>query len=604
MINPFREVFVSLEILEKTDRARYKIILALQACLGFLDLLGVAILGVIGSLAIRGVQSMSAGNRSTKILHWLGIFHLSFQLQVAILGILSVTVFVVKTVMSIFLTRRILHFLSQKSAQTSADLVKRIFLIPELGVKSSTSHEIQYAIGPGISSLCIGVLGSASTLLSDFVLLVILSIGLFIYDPITSTVVTLIFFLVGTVLYLLMFKRARQISEKIVKFNLLSNQTLLETIQTFREIYVRDRREFYIKKISNMRADISISLAEQAFMPSISKYVVELTLVVGALTLASILFVTQDASRAVAGLALFIASGSRIGPALLRLQQSLIQVQSSFSEASPSISLINRLREVVLLQNLKEISNESEFEGQVEISNLNFSYPDSDVRILKNINLTIPEGSTIAIVGPSGSGKSTLVDLILGLHLPESGSVTISSKNPRDAISVWPGKIAYVPQDVRIIDGTIKDNIVLGYDAPEIDEGRVLNSIAVSQLRMFISELENGIETQVGEFGAKLSGGQRQRIGVARALYTDPKLLVLDEATSSLDGQTEFAISEAIGGLKGKLTTIIVAHRLSTVRESDQIVYLEAGQIQACGNFEFVRSQVPDFDTQANLMGL
>lgn len=604
MINPFQEILISLEILEKKDRVRYKIILALQACLGFLDLLGVAVLGVIGSLAIRGVQSVPAGNRASNFLHWLGIFNLSFQSQVAILGLLSVSVFVLKTVMSIFLTRRILHFLSRKSAQTSADLVKRIFLIPELGVKSRTSHEIQYAIGPGISSLCIGVLGSASTLLSDFVLLVILSIGLFVYDPVTSTVVSLIFFSVGIVLYLLMFKRARQISTKIVKFNLLSNKTLLESIQTFREIYVRNRREFYINKISNLREEISVSLAEQAFMPSVSKYVIELTLVVGALILAAILFFTQDSSHAVAGLALFIASGSRIGPALLRLQQSLIQVQSSFSEASPSILLINKLKDEVLPQNVKESANNSEFRGQVEILDLNFSYPDSDVRILKDLSLTIPEGSTFAIVGPSGSGKSTLIDLILGLHLPESGSITISSKVSRDAISCWPGKIAYVPQDVRIIDGTIKENIALGYDSNEIDESGILKSIAFSQLGILIAELKDGVETQVGEFGAKLSGGQRQRIGIARALYTNPKLLVLDEATSSLDGQTEFAISEAIGGLKGKLTTIIVAHRLSTVREFDQIAYLEAGQIRACGDFEFVRSQVPDFDTQANLMGL
>jgi ABC-type multidrug transport system fused ATPase/permease subunit len=604
VINPIREISLSLAVLRKADQKKFKLILLVQACLGFLDLFGVAVLGVVGSLAIRGVQSAPAGNRVSQILEWFNILTFSLQSQVAILGIIAVLVLVLKTIASVILTRRILRFLSRKSYETSAELVKRIFLIPELGIKARTSHELQYAIGPGVSALCIGVLGSASTLVSDFSLLVILAIGLLIYDPVTATTVTLIFSLVGIALYLLMFRRARRISAKIVKYNILSNKTLLEAIQTYREIYVRNRREFYISRIARMKEEISTSIAEQAFMPNISKYVIEITLVVGALTLSAILFITQDASHAVAGLALFIASGSRIGPALLRLQQSLVQIQSSYAEAEPSITLIKSLHTEMLPEYCLDVEAEKPFVGEVVISNLNFSYPDSEEPTLSDINLVIPSGSTLAIVGPSGSGKSTLVDLLLGVHLPDSGSVLISSQSPRRAIANWPGKIAYVPQDVRIVEGSISENIALGYDQTEIVDSRIQKSVEISQLSSLVNELAQGVYSQVGEFGTKLSGGQRQRIGIARALYTDPELLVLDEATSSLDGQTESEVSTAINNIKGTVTTIVVAHRLSTVKDSDQIIYLEAGKIRASGNFEQIRSQVADFDTQANLMGL
>jgi ABC-type multidrug transport system fused ATPase/permease subunit len=604
VVNPIKEISLSLSVLTKVDQKKFKLILLIQACLGFLDLFGVAVLGVVGSLAIRGVQSAPAGDRVSQVLEWLNILNFSLQSQVAILGIIAVLVLVLKTIASVILTRRILRFLSRKSFETSADLVKRVFLIPELGIKARTSHELQYAIGPGVSALCIGVLGSASTLASDFSLLVILATGLLIYDPVTATTVTMIFSLVGIALYLLMFRRARRISAKIVKYNILSNKTLLEAIQTYREIYVRNRREFYISRIAKMKEEISTSIAEQAFMPSISKYVIEVTLVVGALMLSAILFITQDASHAVAGLALFIASGSRIGPALLRLQQSLVQVQSSYAEAEPSITLIKSLYNEILPESNLDAEVEKPFVGDVVISNLNFSYPDSQEPTLSDINLVIPSGSTLAIVGPSGSGKSTLVDLLLGVHLPNSGSVLISSQPPRRAIVIWPGKVAYVPQDVRIVEGSICENIALGYNQADIVDSRIQKSVEISQLSSMINELAQGVYSQVGEFGTKLSGGQRQRIGIARALYTNPELLVLDEATSSLDGQTESEVSTAINNIKGTITTIVVAHRLSTVKESDQIIYLEAGKIRASGNFEQIRSQVADFDVQANLMGL
>ena len=207
-------------------------------------------------------------------------------------------------------------------------------------------------------------------------------------------------------------------------------------------------------------------------------------------------------------------------------------------------------------------------------------------------------------MGESGSGKSTLIDLLLGIHEPTSGKIEISNLSPAEAIKRWPGAIAYVPQDVFLTGKSIKENIALGYPAEEIPENLIKGALEISQLTNFVEELPEGLETLLGESGSRLSGGQKQRIGIARAFLTKPEIVFLDEATSALDSQTELDVSNAVAELIGKVTIIMIAHRLSTVRSADQVLYVESGKIVAQGTFEEVRAMVPNFDSQAKLMGL
>jgi ABC-type multidrug transport system fused ATPase/permease subunit len=268
---------------------------------------------------------------------------------------------------------------------------------------------------------------------------------------------------------------------------------------------------------------------------------------------------------------------------------------------------------------IKELSRESEqidpkiilelrgketFKAEAKIENLEFSYANDGNCVLRNVNLNLNEGETIAIVGPSGAGKSTLVDILLGLYSPTSGLIELSGVAPNVAIKTWPGLVAYVPQNVFLITGTISENVALGYSEKEIDRDRVEECIKVAQLNDYVQALPDGLETQVGESALRMSGGQLQRLGIARALYTRPKLLVLDEATSSLDGKTELDVSEAILELRGKITIVLIAHRLSTVLKADRIVYLEDGKILSIGNFEQVKTEIPEFAQQAKLIGL
>ena len=248
--------------------------------------------------------------------------------------------------------------------------------------------------------------------------------------------------------------------------------------------------------------------------------------------------------------------------------------------------------------------NHDGFDPTIKLSEVGFAYSSSLPNAITGIALDIPSGAILAIAGPSGSGKTTLVDVILGILVPTSGDVTISNLKPNQAIEKWPGAIAYVPQDVLIVNGTIRDNVSLGYETRLEDEPLVWDALKVASLDKLVESLPDGLDTQVGDRGTRFSGGQRQRLGIARAMFSKPKLLILDEATSSLDGDSEAEITDTILNLKGNVTVLIIAHRLSSIRNADQLVYLEAGKVEGIGTFEEVRSRIPNFERQAQLMGL
>jgi ABC-type multidrug transport system fused ATPase/permease subunit len=244
------------------------------------------------------------------------------------------------------------------------------------------------------------------------------------------------------------------------------------------------------------------------------------------------------------------------------------------------------------------------FNSKIEVEHVSLTYPGANQPALADVNLCVEPGKSLAIVGPSGAGKTSLVDVILGVIPTSTGQINISGKTPLEAISSWPGAIAYVPQNVLISDGTVRSNVALGFPPNVAIDELVWRALEVAQLSDFVRSLPRGLDSHVGENGTKISGGQRQRLGIARAMFTQPKLLVLDEATSSLDGQTESDISSSLATLRGEVTLVMIAHRLSTIREAGEVIYMDNGKILARGTFDQVRNQVPDFENQAQLMGL
>jgi ABC-type multidrug transport system fused ATPase/permease subunit len=341
-------------------------------------------------------------------------------------------------------------------------------------------------------------------------------------------------------------------------------------------------------------------------MPNISKYIIEISVILGSVVIAALQFFLNDVNRAVTVLSIFLAASTRITPALLRIQQGLLTIKGSTGAASPTLELIAELAPVTLAEEKKSENDLSHkgFNSRIQLTDVCFRYPNANVASLENINFSIEPGQFVAIVGPSGAGKSTLVDLILGILTPSTGSVSIGGHSPLESITLWPGAIGYVPQVVNATNGSLESNITLGFNQNEYEDSQLNSVIRIAQLQEFVSKLEDGLRSPLGDRGTKISGGEKQRIGIARALFTKPKILVLDEATSSLDSETERLISASIQNLKGKSTLIVIAHRLSTVKEADTVIYIEEGRVVGIGTFEEIRNSVPNFNNQANLMGL
>jgi ABC-type multidrug transport system fused ATPase/permease subunit len=596
----------SFRLLRKNDRKKILAVTVLQIFSGLLDLLGVAIIGVLGALTVIGFGSGQPGNRVSAVLELLQLEGRTLQSQAFILGTAAAFVFILRTAITVVFTRRTLFFLSRRGALISEDLISRLLNQGLLDVQKRNIQETLYAVTQGVNLITMGVLATTVTMVADVSLLVILSTGLLYIDPTIAISTFFMFAIIGLVIYRLMSVRARNLGVQNSILSIKSSQKISEVLEAYRENIVRNRRYYYSREIARYRSEIASSLAEMQFMPYISKYVIEATVVLGGLLICGLQFWLQDAQRAVANLAIFLAAGTRIAPAVLRIQTGAIQIRMNLGGAKPTLDLIDELKDLAPIGEFQERldTRHQGFIPAVSINNLSLLYPGKEEFALRNISLSFEAGSVIAIVGSSGAGKTSLVDVLLGAISPTEGFITISGNTPAEAIKKWPGAIAYVPQNVMVCEGTIRENIALGFPDSDITDDLLLSASHIAHLDQLISELPDGLESYIESKGTNLSGGQRQRIGIARAMFTRPRLLVLDEATSSLDGQTEAYISDAIQTLKGDVTVITIAHRLSTVREADAVVYLDRGVVAAIGSFDEVRRAIPDFDDQAKLMGL
>lgn len=599
-------IYRSSRVLSAQDRFKVAIVMLLQVLFGLLDLAGVAIIGVLGALAVTGIQSSQPGDRVNSVLSLLKIGDNSLQYQVAVLGTVAAALLISRTIFSVIFTRKILHFLSQRCAVIAKELTLKILSQDLLSIRKKTIQENVYTITVGVNYIVIGIIGVTVNLISDISLLVVLSAGLLVIDPLTAIFAFVIFASIAFVLYRVLNSRAQKFGQIEASMSVQNNEKIIEVLESYRELFVRNRRSHYADEIGEIRSDLAYATAELSFLPYITKYIIETAMLIIALLICAIQFKLQDAVHAVASLSIFLAAGTRIVPAILRVQHAALSIKASIGATGPTLEALETL---VVGPNVIDSTSDPEFEhdgfnGSIAINNVTFSYVEGAEPTLLIPHLNIPAGTMVAVVGPSGAGKTTLVDLILGIFPPTSGSIMVSGVSPQAAVEKWPGSIGYVPQDVVIANGSIRSNIELGFKANTLNTSQVERAVRDSHLWDLVSGFSSSIEESVGEKGSRLSGGERQRLGIARALFTNPEILILDEATSALDASTEELVSKTIMGMKSQKTVILIAHRLSTVKVADLVIYLENGRIKASGTFDEVRAQVPDFDANAKLLGI
>jgi ABC-type multidrug transport system fused ATPase/permease subunit len=600
----------AFSILDQHGKRRFFRVSIMQVVLSLIDLLSVGLVGVIASLTLRGVQSQSPGDRTLKILDFLRLNSFSFQSQVVFLAIIVIILLVGKTIASVLITRRTLRFLAARNAYVSRTLAHKVLSLDLIELQKIGLQKLQYIIGPGINAVTLGILGFTASIVADASLLIILGFGLLVINPLVAFLAFIFFGAVAIVMHFALRKHARAVGKALYTSEIAANRLIADSINIYKELFTRSRRSLYADEIAELRAHGAKAQAEMTFLPNLSKYIIEVALVLGAALIASVQFLTQSATVAISSLGLFLMAGSRIAPALLRLQQSFMQIEANSPAALTTIEMINEISGLVREKEQLALEidfSHSEFVPTLEMNKVSFSFSDqeSDSGVfIEDINLSIQAGQFVALVGPSGSGKTTLVNLLLGLYKPNSGSVMLSGIEPELATNKWPGAVSFVPQEVRILNGTIKENLEFGMSESETSNVVANEALRDSQLLGLTNSLENKTETVLGENGYELSGGQKQRLGLARALYTSPKLLILDEATSALDSETEGAITDSLSKIQGNVTVVVIAHRLSTVRRADRVLYVENGKILADGTFDSVRNEIPNFDQQAKLMGL
>jgi ABC-type multidrug transport system fused ATPase/permease subunit len=603
------DFFQILKLVSKADRIKLLIVSLIQIFLSFFDLIGVAFFGLIGSVSVAAISSTKLAGRTESVVNFLGLQDYSSQIQVAILGLFAAILMVVKTFASLYFNKKVIFFLSRKSAILSANLTSNLFKKSFTEIKKQGSQKLIYTLTTGVDRITVGVLATTVALIADFSLLIVLLIGLLYVNPLMTLILLFSLSTVALILYLFIRNKNKRLGMLQAQYSIKSSDRIFEAIGSYRELLLRGQRQVFADGIGKARLLQADANANTNYLTNVNKYILEASVLLVTLLITGIQFLLSNALRSVATLTLFFAAISRIAPAVFRIQQNLLTIKNALGGAKPTLELIDSLQlSINRLDSEKAIEKVSTkhdgFIGKIAIKGLEFKYSGSDKNAVSNINLELNTGMYVAVVGPSGAGKSTFVDLMLGLHHPSSGRVEISGLDAIDAIEKWPGAVAYVPQEIQLVSGTISENVLLGFRNDEQNNKLVLNALKKAQLNEYIDAKDGILETNIGDEGGKLSGGQRQRIGIARALLTNPKILVMDEATSALDAQTENNISNTINKIKQESLVIVVAHRLATARKADIVIYMEEGKIKAQGSFDQVRALVPNFDTQAQLMGL
>ena len=359
-------------------------------------------------------------------------------------------------------------------------------------------------------------------------------------------------------------------------------QYLSQAFNGIKEIMVMNRQKYFLESFEGACSENARAAKKSNFLNAIPMYVYEVVCIGGLLAVVVIrLHMVDDTTEYITKLAAVAFAAFRLFPSVGRMTTNVNAITYNRPRLDAIYDMLKQIEEDKdnhLRDEKSDAGKNLSFNDSLKINDISFKYPTGNENVLENLSMTIKKGESVALIGPSGAGKTTLADVILGLLPPNKGNIEIDGEDVYSNLLSWSKLVGYVPQSVYLTDDTIRANVAFGIRKEDIDEEKVKHAIAEAQLEGFVNSLEEGLDTMVGESGVRISGGQRQRIAIARALYENPEILVLDEATSALDTETETAVMEAIDSLHGSKTMIIVAHRLSTIRNCDSIYEINGGK--------------------------
>ena len=597
-----KSVVRSLRLLSSRDRTIFVVLAIARAMAGFLDLLGIFLIGVVGVLAVNTGSSPSE-------FQSLG-FKIAVELKSSSLLILMVVifaVFVVKAAVTISLSRVQTTFLSSVDSKMARQAAAYYFAGPYTRLRSQQMSALHWTLSESVIQAFFVTLGSFSSMIADATTLILVCSLMFVVDPLACLFAVLYFLVIAVAVQRVVGVSQAKLGSRMAQVAQQNLNAVEDAFVAFRDNHVYGQKVSALNQIDQPRSTMSRGIGTLQFLNVLPRTVSEVALMLGVLSFITWQFLAGSLEQSVGVVAVFMAAGVRILSAIAPLQGAIASLRNASSQSDLAVQAIEAYQSAhsgsdlnIYEPSAPQIPNDSPI--GVNVKNVDFSFPDSTKKALKNINVEIKPGSFVAFIGPSGAGKTTLVDLILGLFQPDVGSVTLSGIPASKAIEEGLVSVAYVPQKPAIINGTILENIALSSGDSLPDRELAIRVLQATHLDEMISDLPNGLDTELAGSHARLSGGQVQRIGLARALYTNPRLLILDEATSALDAETESFIAEAVSLLTPSTTVIVIAHRLSTVQHADEVFLVENGNITDRGDFRTLRLRNPLIERYVKLM--
>ena len=569
MLNKLNYIFT------KKDKWNCFILLIVVIIGSFLELAGISIFSPFVEL-IMNPESIQENAVLSKIYELSGVTSVEHFLALIAVGI--IVIYVVKNVYVIIEKNQIYIFSYKLQRKISTGLLNAYMNKPYSFHLNKNISVLQRSIQEDTEQFTQCIIHLMEMIAEVFVCV---AIAIYLFD-VSKSIMVIIAVLLG-ICMLGFYKISKKYSVKWGRqgqeYRAYTFQWMNQSLGGIKELKVLNREESFVEEYDSFYAKYVRVLRLSRLMGVVPKYIIEMVSMTGLLlaVIIKIFWGQKDLIEFVPQLAVFAVAAFRLLPSVGRINEHL----STVLYAKPSVELIyNDLKEIEKPEIKSDTVDESwHFKDKLEAKKVTYAYPGSSENVIKDADFVIKRGTTVAFVGASGAGKTTMVDIILGLFIPQKGKILADGMNIFKNLRTWQKEIGYIPQSIYLSDDTIERNVAFGVRKEDIDEEAVLRAVKQAQLFEFIDTLPDGLQTYVGDRGVRLSGGQRQRIGIARALYHNPQILVLDEATSALDNDTEKAVMDAIDRLKGEKTIIVIAHRLSTVKDADAFFEVKDGKV-------------------------
>lgn len=582
MVNGMRKVFDAINklrfILSREQKFYCVVVFIMASISAVLEILGVSM--VIPLLSVIMSIDQIRGNVYVKPI--LEALHLSSDIQIIIFICTGVAlIYIFKNAFAIFYT-----WVSTKFAnKIRRELALRIF---NAYVRQGYTYFVEHNSSEILRGIGVDPQSVQTIVFNIFILMIriITVVCITVFIVLTSpwlALMLLIMIALSSLMSELLFKnRMRRSGIDQREYSQQARQASLEAIQGSKEIFAMNRQKYFTDEYLRCMVKYDRSCATAAVGSSAPNNILEAMCVVGLVSAIAIKAIASGgAGMQITEIAAFALGAFRILPYIGSILGSINTITYNAPGLVVAYETLRETHELEIRQpsvkNNEKYAN-AKLQEEIRLSNITFAYAVEKGNVLEGLDIIIKKGKSIGLIGASGAGKTTLSDLILGLYSPQSGKITMDGTDIEEIGDNWHRITGYVPQSVYLSDASIRRNVAFGIEEDKIDDDKVWKALEMAQLKPFVEELKEGLDTRVGEWGVKFSGGQRQRVAIARALYSDPDVLIMDEATAALDNETEKAVMESIEALQGLKTLVIVAHRLTTVKKCDEIYEIIGGK--------------------------